>query len=230
MALVNTETAEIISACTPEEARQLTDEIRNAAEQVWELLVAAHDRQAWSALGYATWADYVRTEFDMSRRQAYYLLDQGRVAFAIEEASGVQHVAHDLTIRETQEIKPHLTAVTSSIKDKVAAEATVEPERVKEIVAEVIAEETSKARQAAEDRAALAELNAQAKSAGIDMDPKAAAERGAYARLCADLTKQGDPAEFVERHRGWLNERRIGMAEKAYEWLDAFLLEAREAK
>lgn len=230
MALVDTSTGELVAACTPDEARQLTEAIRGAAEQVWSLLVAAHDRQAWSALGYSTWADYVRTEFDMSRRQAYYLLDQGRVAFAIEEASGVQHVAQDLTIREAQEIKPRLKAVTDSIKEKVTAEATVEPERVKEIVAEAVAEHVEQAKQKTEDRAALAALNAKGRAAGMDLDEKSLTERGDWSTYCRELAKTADPSVFLARHRAHLTDRHIAQAERAYAWLDSFLLEYREAQ
>lgn len=229
MALVNTETGEIVDAMTRDEAVALTVCIRDHAEQMWGMLVEAHDRRAWSALGYTTWADYVQAEFDMSRSRSYQLLDRGRVIRAIEEVTGVS-TSVDITEAVARDIKPHLKAVTDSIKEKVTAEATVEPERVKEIVAEVVAEERTKAKQQAEDRAAIAALNEQAKDAGIETDRSVLAERGAFTRLCGDITKQADPADFVARHRDWFNDRRIAMAENAYAWLDAFLLEAREGK
>lgn len=67
-----------------EDARQLTDTIRNAAEMLWMLILRAHQGRAWEALGYDTWEGYVRAEFDMSRSRSYQILDQGRVIQAIE--------------------------------------------------------------------------------------------------------------------------------------------------
>lgn len=139
MTLVNVETGEVVAYCTPDEARSLTDEIRGAAERVWSLLVEAHDRRAWAALGYSSWRDYAMAEFGMSQSHAYRLLDQGRVVSAIEEATGSP--MGELSERSARDIKPRLQAVTDTIKDRIAEEAVAEaPERVKEIVREVIAE------------------------------------------------------------------------------------------
>ncbi len=231
MALVNAATGETVATCTPDEARALTDEIKGATERVWALLLRAHEMHVWDALGFSSWEEYVRAEFDMSRRQAYYLLDQGRVVFAIEEASGVQHVAHELTIRETQDIKPRLKAVTNEIKDRLTAEADApEPERVKEIVAEVVAEQRAKAQQESEDRTAINETAAAMKSAGFDMDKASLTERGTWSTHCRDLGSTAPVGEFLARHRAHLTQRHIAQAERAYAWLDEFLLDLREAE
>lgn len=89
------ETGEIVAAISPDEARALTDRIRDSVEATWALLLEAHEQKAWAALGYATWAEYVSAEFNMSRRHSYRLLDHGRVVQAIEEAtSSVTHGSH----------------------------------------------------------------------------------------------------------------------------------------
>lgn len=227
MALVDSTTGEVVAACTPEEARSLTDSIRDAAEQVWSLLLEAHDRQAYAALGYATWADYVRDEFDMSRSRSYQMLDQGRVIRAIEH---VASTSVDITEAAARDIKPNLKVVTDAIKDKIAEEATVEPERVKEIAAQVIDEERAKVRQAAEDRAALVELNEVAAAAGMDQDRERTQQRGAFSRLCRDLSELPEPSSFIAYQSPHLTPRHVAQAERAHAWLDAFLLEIGESK
>src|SRR5919106_4677116 len=69
-----------------EAARELTNRIKTGLEgifdqiyEVEQLLLEAHNRRAWQALGYKTWEEYVKTEFDLSRRRSYQLLDQARV-------------------------------------------------------------------------------------------------------------------------------------------------------
>lgn len=50
-------------ALAPNDARQLTDRIRQTLEFTWDLIVHAYQGQAWTALGYASWNDYVVKEF-----------------------------------------------------------------------------------------------------------------------------------------------------------------------
>ena len=56
-------------------ARDLTDRIKVASEDMAEMLWRAHQGRAWAVLGYASWKEYCETEFQMSRRHAYRLLD-----------------------------------------------------------------------------------------------------------------------------------------------------------
>lgn len=72
---------------TADEARQLTAEIKGAAERIYSLLLRANEGRAWSALGYGSWRDYAMAEFGMSQSYAYRLLDQARVVRDIEAAS-----------------------------------------------------------------------------------------------------------------------------------------------
>lgn len=231
MTLVDAETGEIIAACTPDEARKLTDDIKGAAERVWSLLLEAHERKAWSALGYATWADYVGAEFDMSRGHAYRLIDQARVIREIEQVvSPYGDTTVSLPEATARDIKPHLASVTEGIKKKLAEEATAPaPDRVQEIVAEVITEERDKAKARAEDREAMRDLAAAAKAAGVDDDEDRVRQRGEFSRLCRDLSNLPEPAAFIGRQREFLTERHIAQAERAYAWLDSFLLDIRES-
>ena len=105
---------------TKAQARKLTDRIKTAADQLWSLLLEAHEGKAWKALGYKTWEAYIGAEFDMSRRQSYNLLDRGRVIREIEAAAGESvHDRAQITVAKSQAIKPVLPEVTQEIRDRV---------------------------------------------------------------------------------------------------------------
>lgn len=108
------------TAITKAQARKLTDRIKTAADQLWSLLLEAHEGGAWKALGYKNWEAYVSAEFDMSRRNSYRLIEQAKVVRAIESAAGesVPHAAQ-ITQRDAQAIKPVLPEVTQEIRERV---------------------------------------------------------------------------------------------------------------
>jgi hypothetical protein len=65
--LVNAETGEVVTDMAPDEARDLTDQIKVAVGATWELVKRAYEGRAWTALGYASWDDYCTREFGASR-------------------------------------------------------------------------------------------------------------------------------------------------------------------
>lgn len=62
-----------------DEARSLTDEVKQDAERLWRKLVELYDGQAHLALGYSSWGAYFKVEFGQSERHGYRLLEAGRV-------------------------------------------------------------------------------------------------------------------------------------------------------
>jgi hypothetical protein len=115
-------------------ARELTDRIKASADQLWVLLLEAHERRAWVALGYASWAAYVRAEFHISRSRSYQLLDQGRVIRALQSVS----TSVDISEAQARDLKPRLAAVTEAVRSRVAAEASGS---VADTVAQVVEDE-----------------------------------------------------------------------------------------
>lgn len=95
------------------DAEVLTAKIKAYAGATWVLLYAAHERKAHKALGYDTWEDYVRTEFDMSRSRSYQLISQARVVLEISAA-----VSTDVDISEAE--ARDLAPVLDEAKDAVA--------------------------------------------------------------------------------------------------------------
>jgi hypothetical protein len=133
---VNRITGEVLASCTEAEARALTDRIKSAAEQTWALLTEAHERRAWSPLGYDRWEDYVRAEFDMTRQNAYYLLNQGRVIREISAAAGMTTNV-DIPEWHARDLKPVLPQVVDTIRERVASEPHRPPvEIVRDVVTE----------------------------------------------------------------------------------------------
>jgi hypothetical protein len=63
--------AEMTKSC----ARDLTDRIKAAVDDVAELLWRAYEGKAWMALHYGSWKEYCEKEFQFSKQHAYRLLD-----------------------------------------------------------------------------------------------------------------------------------------------------------
>jgi SAM-dependent methyltransferase len=145
--LVNATTGEIVADCTPEEARVLTEQMRSTAEALWMIAAQVQDRRAWAALGYESFAAYMKAEFNYSRSHAYRLLDQARVIEAIRGAIGQSPNGDSFTVDETtaRDLKPHLSDVVKKLEEATrdtepelkaeAAKAAIEILR-EEIVAE----------------------------------------------------------------------------------------------
>jgi hypothetical protein len=115
-------------------ARELTQRIRNATRHTCMLLVEAHERRAWSALGYRTWEQYVQREFRLSRSRSYELLDQARVIRELRGAAGISEIP-DISAYAALQIKPHLREITQDIRDRTPG---LSPERAIVVVAEVV--------------------------------------------------------------------------------------------
>lgn len=110
------------------EAEQVTAKIKAYAKVAWLLLFEAHKRQAHKAMGYATWADYVEAEFDMSRSRSYQLISQARVVYEISE---VVSTTVDINERQARDLAPHLDEAKAAAKAAVDAldDAATEAER-----------------------------------------------------------------------------------------------------
>lgn len=65
------------------DAIALTEQIRRTADDWCRLVYEAHEREAWRAMGYKGWLEYVYAELPMSRSRAYQLLTRAKIALAI---------------------------------------------------------------------------------------------------------------------------------------------------
>jgi hypothetical protein len=74
---------ELLPALSTEEARLLTDEVKDDAETLWAKLAWLYRGGAHIALGYSSWGAYYEAEFGKSGRQGYRLLEAAKVAAAL---------------------------------------------------------------------------------------------------------------------------------------------------
>lgn len=149
---------------TSEEARALTDTIRNAVDVLWVLIMKAHNGKAWSALGYDTWADYVQQEFNMSRSRSYQLLDQARVVQEIEAAlpDGTKVSISEAAARD---LKGVLEEVVPEIKERTEG---LDPDEASDILDEIVAEKRERLKE--EKDAALADAELDDEYFGAEFD------------------------------------------------------------
>lgn len=103
------------------EAATLTAKIKAYVGVTWILLSEAHARRADKALGYGSWADYVKAEFDMSRGHAYRLIAHAKAVYELAEAAGITDVSPmgDISERETRDAD--LDEVAAEVQRQVAA-------------------------------------------------------------------------------------------------------------
>lgn len=108
------------------DALAVTAKIKAYAGVAWTLLVEAHERKAHKALGYASWAEYVEAEFDMSRSRSYQLISQARVVLEISEAVSTMV---DISEREARDLAPMIEeakAAVTAVADALPTDASPE--------------------------------------------------------------------------------------------------------
>ena len=99
------------------DARVITDKIRGSMGDLMELIGRAWIGRVWLALGYQSWADYIKGEFDRAplhlprderRAVAALLRGQGMSTRAIGAAAGVDQktVVNDLATEENSSVVP----------------------------------------------------------------------------------------------------------------------------
>lgn len=105
------------SLMTAAEAESITTKINESAGALCDLLAEAHDREAWRALGFDTWASYATERLQVSRQRSYQLIDQSRAKATLSAAVSTMV---DISERAAREIKPKLKKVAKDAKRRVA--------------------------------------------------------------------------------------------------------------
>jgi hypothetical protein len=212
----------------PNEAKELTRRIHRCLERAYVLLYEAHQRKAWQALGYETFAEYVRGEFAMSRSRAYQLLDQARV---VREISAAASTDADIPEPAARELKPILPEVVEQVRARVAAAPPDKDTTV--IVGEVVKESREalerarevqeyERKRAEERKQRLAERRKQ-QAAQPQPEPEPEPEPAPTDDLDTHLLRLAEwvvsqplgsrPRQHVEELAGWLARTRQGLAD-----------------
>ena len=213
---------------TADEAQVLTAKIKAHVCQAWVLINEAHDRKAHRALGYATFEDYVRDEFDMGRSRAYQLLDQAHVIAELSEAAGMSTMVDTepvspmgdtetrttvppISERETRDLKPRLAEVADDVRERVA-NGTPPADAIRQAVDHARA-----------DRQAIRDLNALAPD-DYDRDADIARMERIQPvfRTARTLTALGDPEALIADLRPY-NAHHLPDVEAAADWLARFV-------
>lgn len=118
------------------EARELTEAIRSAATATYILLAQAHEGKAYKALGYDTWASYVKEEFDISTQRSYQLLDLSKVIKTLE-SSAPDGTEVKLTEAQARDIKRELPKITERIQEETK---DLSPEEAGDVIDGIIDE------------------------------------------------------------------------------------------
>ena len=145
------EHTQIIDLASPElnehEAREITNRIRTTTNVLYLLIARAHAGKAHIALGYSSFENYIKEEFNYSKSYAYKLLNQANVIKAIEEVSpeGTQVYVSDATARG---LKASLNEFVPELEERLEG-AT--PDSAGEVIEDLIQE--YKERQAERDNA-----------------------------------------------------------------------------
>lgn len=175
------------------EAREITEAIRSAATATYILLAQAHEGKAYKALGYNTWSEYVRDEFEISPQRSYQLLDLSKAIKLIEEAAP-DGTAVKLTEAQARDIKRELPRITEQIREETK---DLDPEDAGEVVDRIL--EDAREQQKADEKI-IAEKEkklAEAEQEGYQKGIEAAADALLEADMPDRMTTDADD-EFLE--------------------------------
>lgn len=168
------------------EAREITEAIRSAATATYILLAQAHEGKAYKALGYETWASYVKDEFNISTQRSYQLLDLSKVIQTLE-SSAPEGTDVKLTEAQARDIKRELPKITERIQEETQG---LSPEEAGDVIDNIIddAREEAAAQKKADDKV----INEKQKA--IDE-----AEEEGYNRALEDVADQMLDADSPQR-------------------------------
>lgn len=175
------------------EAREITEAIRSAATATYILLAQAHERKAYKALGYDTWAKYVNEEFEISSQRSYQLLDLSKAVSMIESAAP-EGTSVKLTEAQARDLKRELPRITEQIREETA---DLGPEDAGDVIDRIVSDSRD---QAKADQKVIDEKEkklAEAEQDGYHKGLEAAADAFLDADMPDSLSNNADD-EFLE--------------------------------
>jgi len=130
-----------------DQAKEITERIKTTTNVLYLLIKRAHAGKAYTALGYKTFEEYVRSEFNYSRSYAYKLLNQANVIQAIEEKApeGTQIYIGDSTARGLRKVLPE---ILEDVEEKTEG---LNPDDAGAVIEDIIREHREKERLAASE-------------------------------------------------------------------------------
>lgn len=213
---VEPDTGEVTVLLTKPEAVALTAKIQGYFGATCLLVKEAHDKQAWRAMGYGSWAAYCKAEFDYSRSYSYRLIGHVNRILELSAAAGIEaevspmgdtlseRATRDLDMGETVEAVEEATAdlpADASNEDRLdvameaikaqQAKAKADPEPSPAVIA-------ARARRAAEEAAKTSDSDGDAPSEPSESDRSPGQNDEASTAVDADGADDGNPPPVVE--------------------------------
>lgn len=176
-----------------EEAQQITNAIKSSVTATYILIAEAHARKAHKALGYDTWAEYVKEEFDISSSRSYQLLDLSKTVKEIEAATPDGTVIK-LTEAQARDIKRELPRITEVIREQTE---DLEPEeastKVNDIIEDIREQQKEDQKVVEQKEKALSEAESEGYSKGLEDAATALLEADS-----AESINDNADGEFIE--------------------------------
>lgn len=180
-----------------------------------------------------TFEAYCMERWGLSRKRAYDLIGAAATVGELSPMGDTPLPTNERQARALAPLKGQPEKAAEAMRN-AAADTNGKPtaKAITDAVNEMIEDKVAAAEAKATDKAELDALKAAHTPEDFDPDAeeKRVTQRGKFARLCRDLAALPAPAEFVATHREYLRDRHVNGADRAYEWLDTFLLEIRESK
>lgn len=231
MTLVHAETGEVVGR-TLEELEEVIGRGLETFVEVGDALAQVRDGKLY--LEHAeTFEAYCSERWGLSRPRAYELIHASEVTKAVSAIADTPAPTNEAQARALRPVSGDPEKAAEAMRN-AAADTNGKPtaKAITDAVNELVEEKVAEAEAKAADKAELDALKAAHTPDDFDPDAeeKRVAERGKFSRLCRDIANLPPPASFIANHGEYLRERYVNGAERAYEWLDTFLLEARESK
>jgi hypothetical protein len=128
-------------------ARELTDRIKAATDDLYDMLWQAHQGQAWKALGYTSWSDYCENEFQMSTRHSYRLLNFVEIRNVIRDSDPGVTPSSEKQVRPLARLDHEEQPVAWAHAVEIADGKQPTGKQVEQAVAEVVPNRDDKAEQ-----------------------------------------------------------------------------------
>ena len=121
---------------TEADARELTERIRRTQDDWCRLVYEAHEREAWRAMGYKGWLEYVYAELPMGRSRAYQLLAHAKITLALGVGPNFHNVELSPAPPEAQ-----TRSLSSPARRRILEAAKAGPQQAQQQLAAEIATE-----------------------------------------------------------------------------------------
>lgn len=226
MTLVNADTGEIVGR-TLEECETVIAAGLASFFDVGDALAEVRDSRLYRGT-HETFEAYCSERWGFQASRARQLIAASETVTSVT-ALGAPAPKNEAQARALNPVKANPETAAEAMRK--ANEATGGDPTAADITA-AVKEAQAKQKQKAEDNEAIRDLNAKHQPEGFDPkeNERKLEERGKWSECCREIAKLRDAEAFVSDHRDDFTKRHIDQAERAYAWLDTFLLTYREAE